>query len=732
MTKISSGTIEIDRLSALELIAEMVNPDSNSEFSRNIIPKVIAKSIERDRAHQAEKIIRDNYKVIESSHNQSITFISKLVEHIFESKTASLPVLRGGDTKNLFNLLLSDKIITKPEYRSYVRSKMPNKTKIKKADETLFDGFLYTQIGKTYNEIPRINAFSNSIEYKILKESAKSFEIPEFRNPNDFDTTYDESSEVEDKLKGKFFSKIYHDYNALESEHATHQMINFLYHLCDAARKRSSGLLSNLSDKEYNLFALSIFIISKMFKGIYDFKIILNSLDLKQANEISNECYAGLFSDDLDSYIFSDDDLSELTQDVLLLVAETHPESDNNSAKHMLDHYSIAIENLLSIILISSKISENKDVIDNIICRKIRDTIEDGEIVDVIATLVKKIKSKSLIDSESCDQALEIVNEIKTSCENLGRTSDAALLRTADAIGDAFKLLNDFSLSKLTELCVMIEKLNDDAIQEILSNNPVSAKQLIDESIEVKAEAKSIIISSLSQFNDDLTSLSKEALEHKPEPCALTQENEALTSRNKELEHTNQVSKENEQALNVSIAKQNKTILSLEAKYDGAIKKGSMLTQGFSDSLSNIMFGNPTCSDVVNAVCENYTFIIVSDSLSKQLNKCAYAQPLKLFKALNQLAGEYFTAITNGVPDSQAKSIIEPHYRANESASTMNAVKTRNKRIFSFSGNKITCEQHLTIGELRDPTKTVQVYFKIEDSKLLLAYVGEHLAVSSS
>lgn len=170
----------------------------------------------------------------------------------------------------------------------------------------------------------------------------------------------------------------------------------------------------------------------------------------------------------------------------------------------------------------------------------------------------------------------------------------------------------------------------------------------------------------------------------------------------------------------------------LQAVHNGLIKKTADSKPGYSEAMCNILFGKASVKDVVTAISDAYPYVVFSDNIEKQLDKCLYSQPEKLHVCLKLLVDDYYKSITSGEPDSVARKIIEPHYSANESDTTMNDVNLRNKRNFKIMGNTYLMEQHLTIGKEFDPAKTVQVYFQILDGALQIGYIGSHLDVSSN
>lgn len=104
----------------------------------------------------------------------------------------------------------------------------------------------------------------------------------------------------------------------------------------------------------------------------------------------------------------------------------------------------------------------------------------------------------------------------------------------------------------------------------------------------------------------------------------------------------------------------------------------------------------------------------------------------RLFDLLDKLLFNYLDAINNGSPDTQAKNIFgNTAYSARESDTTMNTTHMRNQRTFDYRGEKRIFERHLRIGN-QPGYEGMRVYFDIIDKRVVIAYVGPHLEVSSS
>lgn len=141
-----------------------------------------------------------------------------------------------------------------------------------------------------------------------------------------------------------------------------------------------------------------------------------------------------------------------------------------------------------------------------------------------------------------------------------------------------------------------------------------------------------------------------------------------------------------------------------------------------------------TLRDAVDSVAAAYANRVeVLPSVYRSLEGCGFKNIRKLSDCLLRLCGDYYDAIVNeGQPDQTARETLAGVYRPNESDSTMASAKLRAQREFTYNGETVLFEQHLTLGVKRGDQLCLQVYFKIIDRKLVIAYVGPHLDTSTT
>lgn len=128
---------------------------------------------------------------------------------------------------------------------------------------------------------------------------------------------------------------------------------------------------------------------------------------------------------------------------------------------------------------------------------------------------------------------------------------------------------------------------------------------------------------------------------------------------------------------------------------------------------------------IVSALRSNVD--ILPSAFESAKESADFGQSERLLQRLLTLTGEYHTAINNGTPDTEARKLFSgQEYAANESETTMSSTALRNERTFLINGERYEFEQHLRIGVANDKRKTIRVYFRIIDGRMVIAYCGRH------
>ncbi len=128
---------------------------------------------------------------------------------------------------------------------------------------------------------------------------------------------------------------------------------------------------------------------------------------------------------------------------------------------------------------------------------------------------------------------------------------------------------------------------------------------------------------------------------------------------------------------------------------------------------------------VVSAMRDNV--LILPTAFESAYASEDFSQCGRLLSLLLTLTGDYLTAIQNGTPDTEARKHFSLNeYAANESETTMSAAALRKQRTYTVDGEDYCFEQHLRIGVAQDTRKTIRVYFRVINGRMVIAYCGPH------
>lgn len=115
---------------------------------------------------------------------------------------------------------------------------------------------------------------------------------------------------------------------------------------------------------------------------------------------------------------------------------------------------------------------------------------------------------------------------------------------------------------------------------------------------------------------------------------------------------------------------------------------------------------------------------------AKASEKFAYSE--RMLDLLDTLVNPYFDSLAAGNPDSVSRELLGGAYVAKESDATSNCGKMRAQREFIYQGQRMYFERHLRVGSGIGNQVCMRIYFQIIDSKIVIAYAGEHLEIAST
>lgn len=110
-----------------------------------------------------------------------------------------------------------------------------------------------------------------------------------------------------------------------------------------------------------------------------------------------------------------------------------------------------------------------------------------------------------------------------------------------------------------------------------------------------------------------------------------------------------------------------------------------------------------------------------------------FAYPDRMLEILDTLVNPYYEAIAAGNPDTVARDHLGNAYSAKESKTTLSTPRLRAMREFIYNGERQLFERHLRVGSNSvGARECMRIYFQIIDTKVVIAYAGEHLEIPST
>ncbi|WP_372741034.1 hypothetical protein [Neptunomonas sp.] len=175
-------------------------------------------------------------------------------------------------------------------------------------------------------------------------------------------------------------------------------------------------------------------------------------------------------------------------------------------------------------------------------------------------------------------------------------------------------------------------------------------------------------------------------------------------------------------------------INTLEARCNALKQKYIANDSSLSEEVYRAISGRLTMTDLYKVMLEvlpGNTFILesVEESLKNSLD---YRAPYKVLDTVLKIAGPYSDELRAGKPDSETRDILGSRYRSTESESTLSAPRLKRMREQLYRDQPVLFEQHMTLGSARSTTQCIQIYFKMLNEVMVIAYIGPHLETSSS
>lgn len=372
--------------------------------------------------------------------------------------------------------------------------------------------------------------------------------------------------------------------------------------------------------------------------------------------------------------------------------------------------------------------------------------------------------------SEALDLWARLLSEIETlpeikaidaACDEQIRLLEAFLGNRREIIqpaADGFKELRSsvIQLESSMEKLSKITQSQDGALDEILKLNEeliASRAKAIEKAQELAPVGVRLIeqISSLGKEIQRLQAIPK--VDFVARSAELAQQVEGLTDRSDALERQVGDLTAKNQALESAVEKERGRRINQEEVADNARKEihdlktamanigrpsatpppaASPLDAGF---VVDLMTGSAklTAEVILNTFATLYPEdLVVLDSAYKSAKEAYNFEMGSRLATLIQSLVDYLNHVRQGKPDSEARTILGSSYASHESNTVINNAKLRAKREFTYEGRVELFMSHVSVGRGFGTQHQIRVYFKIIDSKLVIAYCGERFESATS
>ncbi len=125
--------------------------------------------------------------------------------------------------------------------------------------------------------------------------------------------------------------------------------------------------------------------------------------------------------------------------------------------------------------------------------------------------------------------------------------------------------------------------------------------------------------------------------------------------------------------------------------------------------------------------------VILESAIKSAQDSKHFAYCDRMIDMVGSLCFQYLDSINAGNPDSVAREVFASDgYSARESETVLADSRLRAMREFIYQGETCLFKRHLRIGTGKGAANGMRIYFEMIDKKVVIAYAGAHLEVSSS
>lgn len=658
----------------------------------------------------------------------------------------TLPVLKPPtklDGKRCYDLLVGMKILSEPQilkmYEIGMKIKSPKAVlKGNQYKAVLVNALGSTKLHRGFGNVH--TAFLSAPAYRFMAWALKQLKMPTLTKFDDF-KSYLPSEDLDARLLQetlKFYEKIAEEpfFNEYNTQAVLAAFIKGVKHF-------ENRPLTNLSDDEYNTLSMLMYGYSLLIRSDFHF-IELVTMYYPNARSLAQHYITFKAVNDNLSVIFDDQGVNVPLLNLLQLL--------RNFACYAagVDKDEIALENLVGVAIQHSNIiydmnkllQSNPTMAQRLYADSWWQVVDDliGNFDDLgkLGEDLEAMRDKGLAEAKG--QLLRFHANAKFIITLLGEQKENVATRDSflevicnigTQVKEHTKELMFADLFNQYEALIEGFRSTKDTLSESVANGDSDEAVNLIGQLKDKESALAAFFEEKADGIEVFRGFVAHSIEEaKPEEPLIT-EDDANKDPDDYLYLLEQANCDLETQVSTLNEKLSKAQTELQKLKDSQSRQQTDIDVGLSPILSKVLFENYTNADVITFVLEHYPHVKVGDDFAKYVTACEYESPQKLLKNLCLLCGDYYQAIMNGIPDSQAKDLL-PAYRANESETTMQNGSLSVLRQFKFDGATKTFTRHLTIGGNRNPRLTCQCYFDIAENVLQLAYIGPHLPVSTS
>lgn len=121
--------------------------------------------------------------------------------------------------------------------------------------------------------------------------------------------------------------------------------------------------------------------------------------------------------------------------------------------------------------------------------------------------------------------------------------------------------------------------------------------------------------------------------------------------------------------------------------------------------------------------------VILPEAWTSARESASFRYGQRLYALLDSLATDYWSALTEGTPDQEARKVFGKAYAAKESETVTSNPEAKRKRTFRFGGEEHLMVKHLKIGVKDNAAESIRVHFEwfADRERIVVGHCGPHI-----